>query len=410
MTVAPAQGTTRAAFRFVFVTVLLDILSFGVIVPVLPKLVIQFQGGDSASAAHMIGLFGTVWALMQFFCAPLLGSLSDRYGRRPVILVSIAGLGVDFVLMALAPTLWWLFVGRVISGITSSAYPTASAYIADVTPPEKRAAKFGMLGAAFGVGFIIGPAVGGLLGTISLRAPFWLAAGLCLTNALYGYFVLPESLPPERRSPFNWRRANPVGSFRFLMSRPELFGLGLVGFLYMLAHNSLPVMFVLYADYRYGWNERTVGLVLSVFGVFSMIVQGGLVGRLVKLVGERRALLAGLLFGATAYLIYGLAPSGRLFLIGIPIGAMVGLVNPSLQALMSRRVQPGQQGQLQGANASWVGIAGVVAPTLFTQVFAASVSSTRAVRVPGSPYLVASMVALTACVVAWNVTRPPRVA
>jgi DHA1 family tetracycline resistance protein-like MFS transporter len=406
VTDAAAPAPTRAAFGFIFVSVLLDVLSFGVIIPVLPKLVIQFQGGDSASAAHVIGVFGTVWALMQFFCAPILGSLSDRFGRRPVLLLSIAGLGADFVLMALAPTLAWLFVGRMISGITSSGYSTAGAYIADITSHEKRAARFGMLGAAFGIGFIIGPALGGLVGSVNLRAPFWVAAGLALTNAAYGYFVLPESLPPERRSPFSWRRANPLGSLKLLRSHPELFGLAMVGVLYILAHNSLPVMFVLYADYRYGWNERTVGGVLSLVGVCSMIVQGTLVGRIVHAIGERRALLSGLLFGASAFLVYAIAPTGKLFLLGIPLGAFFGLVTPSMQALMSRRVTPGEQGQLQGANGSLMGIAGVIAPTMFTTVFALGVDPVREHHLPGAPYYLASLLALSACALAWWVTRP----
>ncbi|HYV96498.1 MAG TPA: TCR/Tet family MFS transporter [Gemmatimonadaceae bacterium] len=398
------EQRNSAAFGFIFVTVLLDLLSFSVIIPVLPKLVIQFQGGDTAGAAHIIGTFGTVWALMQFFCAPILGALSDRFGRRPVILLSNVGLGADFLFMALAPTLGWLFVGRVISGITSSVYPTAGAYIADVTPPDKRAHRFGLLGVAFGIGFIIGPALGGLVGSYNLRAPFWIAGGLSLANALYGYFVLPESLTPDKRATrFSWQRANPVGSLKLLRSHPELSGLAIVGVLYILAHLSLPTMFVLYADYRYGWNERAVGLVLALVGFCAMIVQGGLIGRIVRAFGERRALLGGLVSGAVAFVVYAWAPKGSLFLIGVPIYAFFGLVTPSTQALMSRRVQPHEQGQLQGANASLAGITGVIAPTLFAKLFTMGIH--RPTPLPGLPYFAASSLVVVALGVAWGVTR-----
>src|SRR5262245_42295838 len=288
----------RAAFAFIFVTVLLDMLALGIVVPVLPGLVVRFKGGDTAGAATIYGLFATVWAAMQFVFAPVIGSLSDRFGRRPVILLSNVGLGLDHVLMALAPTLSWLFVGRVISGITSSSVPTAAAYIADVESPDERAKKFGLLGAAFGVGFIVGPTVGGLLGAIDLRAPFWGAAALCLLNALYGFFILPESLPRDRRAPFHWRRANPIGAIAMLRSHPQLLALGCAGFLSLLAHDSLPTTFVLYSTYRYGWTERTLGLVLGLAGVAMLVVQAGLVGRIVAALGERTALIAGLACGA----------------------------------------------------------------------------------------------------------------
>ena len=318
-----------AAFIFIFVTVLLDMLALGIIVPVLPALVVSFRGGDTASGAAIYGLFGTTWAAMQFIFSPVLGSLSDRFGRRKVILLSNVGLGLDYVLMAAAPSLWWLFVGRVVSGITASSFPTATAYIADVTPPDERAARFGLLGVAFGVGFIVGPAAGGLLGDVSLRAPFWGAAALSLANAAYGFFILPESLPPDRRSPFHWRRANPIGAVRMLRSDPELFALGCAGFCAMLAHDSLPTTFVLYTNYRYGWGQKMVGLVLALVGVASIVVQGGLVGRLVRWFGERKAMAVGLLSGAAAMFVYGLATTGAVFMIGIVMTALYGLATPS---------------------------------------------------------------------------------
>src|SRR5262249_11118562 len=272
------------------------------------------------------------------------------------ILLSNFGLGADYLLMAVAPSLGWLFVGRVISGITSSSFSAAGAYIADVTRPEERAAKFGMLGAAFGLGFIIGPAVGGLLGGISLRAPCWGAAALSLLNFAYGVFILPESLPESRRTPFHWRRANPVGAIGLLRSRAGLLALASAGFLSMLAHDSLPNTFVLYANYRYHWTERDVGLVLAGVGVAALIVQGGLVGRIVAALGARRARALAFASGAPGMPLCGLAPTGGLFLLAVPFTALYGLWTPSLQSLMTRRVGPTEQGQLQGATASLNGI------------------------------------------------------
>src|SRR5712691_795049 len=231
MTEAQPAEPRRAAFIFVFITVLLDMLALGIVIPVLPKLVVDFLSGDTARAAEIYGIFGTVWALMQFIFSPVHGALSDRFGRRPLILISNFGLALDYVLMALAPNLWWLFVGRVISGITAASISTAYAYVADVTPPQDRAARFGMLGVAFGAGFILGPAIGGLAGSVDPRLPFWIAAALSLANAAYGFFILPESLPPERRSPFRWRRANPIGSLVLLRSHKRLAAFATVNFL-----------------------------------------------------------------------------------------------------------------------------------------------------------------------------------
>jgi len=365
-----AAAPTGAAFAFIFITVLLDMLALGVIVPVLPALVVAFRGGDTAAGATAYGWFATVWAVMQFIFSPVLGSLSDRFGRRRVILLSNLGLGLDYVLMAVAPTLWWLFIGRVISGITSSSFGTAGAYIADVTPPGERAKRFGLLGVAFGIGFVIGPTIGGVLGAIDLRAPFWGAAVLSLANAAYGFLILPESLPRERRTPFHWRRANPLGSVQLLRSRPHLLALGVVGFLSLLAHSSLPITYVLYTTYRYHWSQRTVGLVLAIAGAASVVVQGGLVGRIVAAIGERRALTIGLASGAASMVVYALAPTGIIFVAGIVFTALYGLTTPSLQSVMTSRVAPTEQGQLQGANGSLNGVASMIAPLLFTQTFA----------------------------------------
>ncbi|MGA9867405.1 MAG: MFS transporter, partial [Acetobacteraceae bacterium] len=266
-----------AAIAFILVTVTLDMLALAIIIPVLPELVLGFLGNDTARAARVFGVFGTAWALMQFLFSPVQGALSDRFGRRPVILLSNFGLGLDYVLMALAPGIGLLFVGRVISGISAASISTAGAYIADVSAPEKRAAGFGLISVAFGIGFVLGPALGGVLGQMSPRLPFWVAAALSLANGMYGLLVLPESLPPDRRVGFAWRRANPIGALRLLLAYPGLLGLAVISFLYSLAHQALPAVFVLYGYYRYGWSERVVGFTLAGVGVCSALVGGLLV-------------------------------------------------------------------------------------------------------------------------------------
>ena len=406
----PTAGSSprTAALTFIFVTVALDMLAIGIIVPVLPRLVVNFLGGDTARAAKVFGVFGTVWAAMQFVFAPVLGALSDRFGRRPVILLSNFGLGLDYILMALAPNLGWLFVGRVVSGITAASVPTASAYIADVTPPEKRAAAFGMIGAAFGLGFILGPALGGLLGQLDPRLPFWMAAALSLANAVYGVFVLPESLPPERRAPFAWRRANPVSALGLLRSHPELFGMTAVVFLCYLAHEVFPSVYVLYADYRFGWKEGIIGASLAAAGAGSTLVQMALTRPAVARLGERGALLVGLCFGVLGFLSYGLATRSWVFWLGIPLISLWGLGSPVTQAIMSRRVGASEQGRLQGAMGSLRGITGMIGPGLFTQTFAASVgggwANGRGWHLPGAAFLVSALMLAVALGVAWRVT------
>ncbi len=365
-------------------------LAFGIIVPVLPQLVVTLGGGDTASGAAIFGVFGTVFAAAQFFSAPVLGALADRFGRRPVILLSNLGLGVDYIVMALAPTIAILFVGRLISGVTSSSFSTAGAYIADVTPPEKRAARFGMLGVAFGVGFIIGPAVGGLLGAIDLRAPFWAAAALSFANFAYGFFILPESLPRESRAPFRPRAANPIGAMRFLGSKPILTSLALAAFLAYIAHDVLPATAVLYMNYRYAFDERAIGLTLAVAGLSSLVVQGLVVGRVVAAIGEYRALIAGLVIGTAAQLVLGLAPDGALFVVGIPIWSLFGLFGPSMQGIATRLVEPTEQGQLQGALSSVRAMASLIAPLLFTQTFAAAIGPFANVGLPGAAFLLSA--------------------
>jgi DHA1 family tetracycline resistance protein-like MFS transporter len=392
-TVAPG-GPRRAAVGFIFVTILLDMLSIGMILPILPKLVESFADNNTADAARIYGLFGTAWALMQLFASPVLGALSDRFGRRPVILLSNFGLGLDYVLMALAPSLIWLFIGRMISGVTSASIATSFAYIADVTPAEKRAAVFGKIGAAFGLGFIFGPAIGGLLGGYDPRLPFWVAAGLSLANAAWGYFVLPESLPKEKRSPFRWRSANPLGAVRLLSSNRTLGAMAMVMFCAEVAHVALPATFVLYTTYRYGWDQTTVGLALAFVGVCTTIVQGGLVGPAIKRLGEFRAIVIGYSGGALGFLIYALAPNGTLFWIGIPIMTIWGIAGPATSSLMTRLVKPDQQGALQGANTSVNSIAELIGPFLFTMIFASFIGAGAPMDLPGAPFLVAGALLL----------------
>lgn len=405
---APMSGGRRqAALGFIFVTAIMDVLSLGVMIPVLPNLVKAFGGGDTAVAADWNVLFATTWGVMQFFCSPILGLMSDRFGRRPVILTSIFGLGVDFLFMAFAPSLWWLFVGRIFNGMTAASFSTASAYVADVTTPENRAKGFGLMGAAFGVGFTFGPALGGWLWTFDHRLPFLVCAALALCNWLYGFFVLPESLPPERRQPrFDWRKANPVGALRLLRSRPGLLGLAGVGFLFQLAHNVLPSVFVLYMGFRYGWGPGVVGLTLMASGISSIIVQAVVVGRVVKAVGERGALLIGLFSGFAGFMVYALAPTGFLYLCGLPLFALTGLIMPGLQGLMTRRVAPNEQGQLQGANSAMMGVASIVGPPLFLLPFAFAVRHDAVLHLPGLPVLIAAVLMLLSTLLAWAVARP----
>jgi MFS transporter, DHA1 family, tetracycline resistance protein len=398
----------RAAVIFVFIVVLIDVLSFGVIIPVLPGLVREFSDGDYARAAYWVGAFGFLFAAIQFVSAPIQGALSDRYGRRPVILLSCLGLGLDFILAALAPSLWWLLAARIVSGVFSASFSTANAYIADVTTPDRRAKAFGMLGAAFGLGFIIGPLAGGLLGAVDLRAPFWLAAGLALLNFCYGLFVLPESLPPERRSArFDWSHANPIGSLALLRRYPQVGGLAAMVFLANLAHYVYPSIFVLFAEYRFAWNEMQVSWVLAAVGVCTVIVQGVLVGKVAPRFGERRTLLFGLGCGVLGFVIYGLSPTGALFLVGLPISALWGLASPAAQSLITARVGADVHGRIQGALMSLVSLAGVAGPPLFAGAFGWFISDTAPLRLPGAPWLIAGALLGCAWLVAWRAARAP---
>jgi len=400
------QGRT-AAFGFIFASALINSVSFGIMIPILPNLIKQMVGGDTASASEWNVLFGTVWGLMQFVFGPILGMLSDRHGRRPVLLISIFGLFVDFLFMAFAPTLAWLFVGRILNGVTASSFSTANAYVADVTPPDRRARNFGMMGSAFGFGFILGPTIGGVLGEISLRLPFMVAAGLCLVNALYGFFVLPESLPPERRTPkVNWARANPLGSLAFLLERGRLASLVAVAFLFQLGFTVLPAIFVLYTGYRYGWTPSILGWNFMATGIAQIVVQMFLVGPVVQRIGERGAVLLGTSMGAAGLAIYAMAPTGWLYVVGVPVWALSGFTTPGQMGLMTRRVGPRNQGQLQGVSQSVQGIASVLGPPLFGLSFAWAVRNDAWLHLPGLPILVSAALLLTAFALSLRVATP----
>ncbi len=399
-------GRRNAALVFIYITVVLDMLAFGIVIPVLPHLIEQLAGGGIARAAWWVGIFSTVFALVQFAFSPVQGALSDRFGRRPVILISNLGLAVDFVILALAPNLWLLFVARVVLGVTAASFTTANAYIADITPSAGRAGAYGILGSAFGVGFILGPGVGGFLGGIDLRLPFWVAAGLASLNFLYGLLILPESLPKENRSArFEFHNAHPLGSLKLLRRYPQVLGLALVMFLVYLAHYVLQTVFVLYGDYRYGWGPQAVGLVLMLVGASDGAVQAFLTGRLAPRFGERRVMLAGMLFGAGAFVLMGVADVGWLFLLGVPLMALWGLAGPPLQSLMTHQVAPSEQGRLQGAISSLGSFAGIFGPYLFAQVFASSIAPDARLHIPGLAFGLAALLVMVGTWIAARVTR-----
>jgi MFS transporter, DHA1 family, tetracycline resistance protein len=404
----PNPARRKAALGFIFITALLDVLSLGIMIPVLPNLIKAFNGGDTAAAATWTVVFATSWGLVHFLASPIIGLISDRFGRRPVLLISNFGMAVDYLFMALAPTLIFLWIGRVISGITAASFSTANAYIADVTPEAKRAKAYGFIGAAWSLGFLIGPAIGGMLGDIDLRLPFYVAAGLAAANWLYGFFILPESLPPEKRQPrFDWRKANPVGSVQLLRRYPDLTVLATVSFLYQLAHVVLSTVFVLYTGFRYGWSPGTMGLAMMATGAANMVVQSLLVGRIVERIGERGALLTGLAAFTAGFLIYAMAPTGGLYLLGAPVFAFSALVGPGLQGLMTRQVDPSEQGQLQGANSSLIGIAALIGPSLFGLSFAFAVKHNAALHLPGLPILIAAaLVAVALMLTIFGVPKP----
>ncbi|HEY6071668.1 MAG TPA: TCR/Tet family MFS transporter [Chthoniobacterales bacterium] len=399
----------QAAVIFILVTVMLDMLAIGLISPVLPKLILDFRGGDMTSAANWNGWFAFVFAIMQFVFSPLLGVWSDKYGRRPVILLSNLGLGLDYAVMALAPTMSWLFLGRIISGITASSIPTAMAYIADVTPKEKRAGAFGMIGMAFGVGFILGPAIGGYLGDMNPRLPFWVAAGFSLTNWLWGFFFVPESLPLDRRKEFTLRRANPLGSLVLLRSHHELWRLATIQFLAYIAHNAFSV-WALYAIYSFHWTGNMVGRSLTFVGICTAAISAGLTPFMVKRFGEKRTLYIGQFFGACGMFVAGFAKSTWMMFASIPIISLWNISMPAAQSMMTHRVSEREQGELQGAIGSMRSITFVIGPILFSRIFGWFVDPKHSLHLPGAPYYLGSALLFAAMLMSTRIKRDEIVA
>ena len=398
----------KAGLGFIFGAVMIDSLGAGLIVPVLPRLINSFEGVGLSQASSFYGFLVAIYALLSFVFASAVGSLSDRFGRRPVLLLSLLGLGLDYVIIALAPNLAWLVVGRILAGIFGATETTAMAYIADISKPEERAKNFGVIGAAFGLGFIVGPLLGGLLGGIDLRLPFWCAAGFSLLNMLYGLFVLPESLASNYRRSFSWARANPVGSLLALRRFPSVLTLTGVYSLTRLSLNGLIGVFVLYTSYRFGWSVTEVGISLAVVGIALAVVQGALVGPVVKWLGEGRTALVGLTLSALAYVLLGLATTEWLLYTAIILSSSGGLVAPSVQGAISSRVAPEEQGLLQGALAGINNLANVVAPLLTAGLFAYVVSRRTSFEFVGAPLFLCALFELSALLVARRAFRQPQ--
>jgi DHA1 family tetracycline resistance protein-like MFS transporter len=403
----PPRVTPRpAALRFVFLVVLLDLLGIGLLIPVGPRLVMDLQGGGEQDAAPVVGWLGAVYSVMIFLCAPLLGALSDRFGRRPVLLLSMLGTGLDYFAMALAPSLAWLFVTRVVNGLTGASVTTAAAYIADVTPPERRAAGYGVFGAAASLGFVLGPLLGGYLGQFDLRLPFWIAGALALGNALYGALVLPESLPPERRT----RRpvGSPFAALAILRQQALVRRLSLTLFCAHMAQFALHSTWVLYTRHRYGWDSAAVGWSMFAVGIGGAIVQGGLARRIVPALGERRSLLLGLSLGIVAYVGYGSATAGWMLYVAIAVASLGGITMPACQAMITKSVRPDQQGLVQGGLTSLQSLATIAGYPAGAYVFQASIDGAHPALQPGSVYFMSALLcAVGLLLAAWNLRPAP---
>ena len=390
----------KAAIAFILLTLVIDIIGIGLVVPVLPELVKEFVGGDASTAGRYVGVIAATYSLAQFLFAPIIGALSDRFGRRPVLLASMFGLGIDYLIQGFAPTIGWLFAGRLIAGIMGASFSTANAYIADVSNEKTRARNFGLTGAMFGIGFIIGPTLGGWLGGIDLRLPFFAAAGLSLLNWLYGFFILPESLPLESRSTFSLAKANPLGSIGNLRMYPVVAGLAIAFICSSLAQRGLENVWVLYTGYRFHWDEVTNGTTLGLVGLMAVIVQGGLVRPIVSRFGARRVAILATLLSSVAFLGYGLSSQGWMIPIVIVFGAMGGLAGPAIQSIVAGQVPPSDQGKIQGALTSLIGLTSVVAPLIFTTgLFGYFTSRSAVFPLPGAPFFLGSGLLLVAAFV-----------
>lgn len=380
-----------AALGFIFVTVLVDVIGFGIIIPVLPNLIQHLTGGDLSTASRYGGWLMFTYAFMQFLFAPILGNLSDQYGRRPVILISLFGFAVDYLFLAWAPSVFWLFVARVLSGITGASFTTASAYIADISTPEKRAQNFGMIGAAFGMGFIIGPLIGGVLGQYGERIPFMFAAGLSMLNWLYGYFILPESLPKEKRRAFDWKRANPVGSLMHLKKYPAVAGLILSLTLLYIGMHAVQSTWSFYTMKKLGWNSAMVGYSLAFVGMMIAIVQGGLIRIAIPKLGQTRALYTGLILYTIGMFLFAFASSTTMMIGFSAVYCLGGIAGPALQGMISSHVPPNEQGELQGALTSLMSATSIVGPPIMTNLFSAFSRSSTNYYFPGAPFIAGAL-------------------
>jgi len=401
----PPSRPGRQAIVFVAITLLLDTIGFGLIIPVLPALLVSVTGASVSRAAIYGGWLSFLYATMQFLCAPVLGNLSDRFGRRPVLLYAIGALGVDYLIMGTAPTLGWLLLGRAISGMAGASFTPAYAYVADISPPERRARNFGVVSAMFGLGFIVGPALGGFLAHFGPRAPFFAAATLCLLNFCYGTFVLPESLPPERRRAFEWSRANPLGTFVQMRRRPVVRGLLAALFLWMVANQVYPSTWSFYTKFRFGWSEAMIGASLALVGAVMVTSQVTLLRRLVPRLGERRAALLGVTIAAVGYAGFATATAGWMMFAWLSTWFFGAIVFPLTNALMSHRIGPDAQGELQGAVAGLSSLAAIAGPLLMTQLFGRFTAPTAPVHLPGAAFLAASLLTWTCLAMYWSATR-----
>jgi MFS transporter, DHA1 family, tetracycline resistance protein len=409
------MSTTRAgsgAFVFVFIAVLVDSIGFGIILPVLPSLIMTLAHVNVAQAAEFGGWLAFVYALMQFFCAPVLGNLSDRFGRRPVLLFALLALGVDYLIMGSAPVVSWLFVGRMVAGMAGASFTPAYAYIADITPPEKRAQSFGLMGAAFGIGFILGPAIGGMLGSFGPRAPFFTAGAIALANTAFGFFALPESLPMESRRPFEWRRANPLGTLIQIRSHPVVLWLIGAVFLWQLGHQVLPSIWAFYTISKFQWTSAQVGYSLAFVGLVMAFAQGVLTRSLIpRLGGERPAAAVGMAFAILAYVGYAFATQGWMMYVVSASSMFFAMTYPSLNALMSQQIPHDAQGELQGAVASVYSLSAILGPPLMTQVFGLFSRTAARIYFPGAPFLAAALLTLaSAALFARAMRLSPRLA
>ena len=399
------SSARKPAVGFIFVNLVLAIMGFGLLIPVLPNLIIEFQKGDLSNGSHATGWVMSIYALMQFVGSPILGSLSDRFGRRRIILIATAGSAFDYVIMACAPNLAWLFVARTIAGFTAGVFATANAYIVDVTPPEKRAGAFGLLGAAFGIGFVIGPVVGGLLATVSLRLPFWVAAGCSAANCLWGIFVLPESLKPENRRPFSWARANPIGALLALKRFPAVLGLVESYFILMLGQSMMYSIWALYTGHRFQWDAFHVGLSLAFAGIMMGLVQGGLVKRIVPRLGDTRAVMLGLIISAFAYVGYGFCSTAWAFYTVMAVSALSGITGPALQSYITKHIPPNEQGAVQGVFGGLQSFASIPGPFIGTYIFGWSVRADHATWMSGLAFFAISILILVALLLAQRAFR-----